>query len=417
MGGIAGAKGYVFQAFSAVIESLEKEDWFSVRLEHVLYDKVDIFWDITGDGSNVKVNQVKTSINSFKIKTIGNTLQEIMDNFSIANKYELTLIGPVDSDANDFVRKINENRKFTSSEEKNWSNLERNYGKIFIKHYSTDNEDELFKIASENLNYFLEKKEIRSTAAQRMFILEALTGMYCILETSGSYITRTEFEEKILFIYKQCSSLKLHNNLMKIGSALAINPKRTEGLAYQVGTTLAESGYQEKSESVRALSIKALDTVNFTKMESFGIDGREVYNCYNSHPFVELYDAFLNLGLFKNLQDLLGTIHSIEDAKKLSGSLCYYIGSLHRKGFNIDKLENLPYLSFSFSKNVKFQFEYHPSYICSYTSRSDLTSGTGMRTFLVLGEIKKTIEENGIIKLVARVYLISDPVPENLLTL
>ena len=414
MSGIAGAKGYVFQAFSAVIESLEKKEWSSIRLEHILYDKVDIFWDIKGDGSNIKVSQVKTSINSFKIEIIGDTLTKLMSNFSTADQYELTLIGPADSYANDFLRKINESRKFTTLEEKKWLNLEGTHGKVIVKHYSTDNEDELFKIASENLNRFLEQKRITSSAAQRIFILEALTGAYCLLETSGNYITRTAFEEKILFIYQQCLSIKLNGNYMKIGSPLAVNTHRTLELATEVGMTLSNSGYVEDSELIRSLSIVAADTVNENRMQSYGVNGLEVYNCYRSKPFEKLYENFLKLGIFKNLDELLKSVRSIKDAEKLLGSFCYYAGGLHRKGFNINNLSILPQLILNFSPTIKVEFEYHPSYIYSYTSRSDLTSGAGKRRFLVFAEIKSAVEENNLITFQTRVYLISDPIPENM---
>ena len=95
MNGQYAIKGYLFQSLVALLDSF-KADWETVCVEHNdESEKVDILW--TYKEGNKKVVQVKSSQNPFSFSSANKWANELTVKSPDADKYELILVGHIDS--------------------------------------------------------------------------------------------------------------------------------------------------------------------------------------------------------------------------------------------------------------------------------------------------------------------------------
>ncbi|WP_298041679.1 hypothetical protein [uncultured Campylobacter sp.] len=95
MNGQYAIKGYLFQSLVAILDSF-KADWETVCVEpNDESEKVDILW--TYKEGNKKVVQVKSSQNPFSFSSANKWANELTAKSPDADKYELILVGHIDS--------------------------------------------------------------------------------------------------------------------------------------------------------------------------------------------------------------------------------------------------------------------------------------------------------------------------------
>jgi len=77
MGGSEGSRGYIYQAFTAVLEALTSDSWNRIYVEFpTVGDKVDIA--LAYDEHVLAAHQVKSSINPFEKKSVIAWINEII---------------------------------------------------------------------------------------------------------------------------------------------------------------------------------------------------------------------------------------------------------------------------------------------------------------------------------------------------
>ena len=105
MGGKEASRGFLYQAFAAVLEALCDDGWDKIYVEYAADDdKVDIALE-----ENEKISksiQVKSTINSFSKTSITNWLKALIKDDVGATEFQLCLIGQCDKDAVVFVNSI-----------------------------------------------------------------------------------------------------------------------------------------------------------------------------------------------------------------------------------------------------------------------------------------------------------------------
>lgn len=98
MGGRDGARGYLYQAIVAVIDSLSDLNWEKVTLEPATNDeKIDVLWEYPHEA--IKVTQVKSTNGSMGRGKILEVLNLMIKDEPMAENYELVIVGQITKDA------------------------------------------------------------------------------------------------------------------------------------------------------------------------------------------------------------------------------------------------------------------------------------------------------------------------------
>lgn len=91
MGGQAAQRGYLLQALTTLLESLEDSSWDHLAIEpNEVSEKIDIQWHFP---DRVKVEQVKHSKNTITVPAVKAWAEDIERSMT-ADNYRLILIGP-----------------------------------------------------------------------------------------------------------------------------------------------------------------------------------------------------------------------------------------------------------------------------------------------------------------------------------
>ena len=105
MGGKDASRGFLYQAFAAVLEALCQQTWDKIYIEmDSKYDKVDIA--LEKNAAIFKSIQVKSTINSFSKKNIIRWLKDLIEDEVGSIEFDLFLIGQCDQAAITFINSV-----------------------------------------------------------------------------------------------------------------------------------------------------------------------------------------------------------------------------------------------------------------------------------------------------------------------
>ena len=91
-GGATAQRGFIFQSIIAMIECLERNDWYEIKMEpETELDKVDFV--LRRNGAILSAIQVKSSINSFSDTAVKRWLEKLIEDAPDAEEYCLYLVG------------------------------------------------------------------------------------------------------------------------------------------------------------------------------------------------------------------------------------------------------------------------------------------------------------------------------------
>ncbi|MCK9613119.1 MAG: hypothetical protein PHR81_09925 [Bacteroidales bacterium] len=190
MGGQEGSRGYLFQAVISAFNSLNDDKWTYVQIEPLTeYEKVDISWEYPN--SQRKVVQVKSSINPFSKSDIISWATALYNDINDALSYEIILIGTVSDAVQEAIKKSNK------KEEALDSFLKPIIDKLIItiKNYDPDS---LKSNVSTSLNKFISDQGFNANFYTIDKIADSIVLQFLFLSISGTKISRSTFEDKIL---------------------------------------------------------------------------------------------------------------------------------------------------------------------------------------------------------------------------
>lgn len=199
LGGKEAIRGFLYQGFASILESLTQEFWDKIYVEYPSdKDKVDIALEI--NGTITKSIQVKSSINLFQKRDVEKWIKDLIGDIE-ADEYEVVLIGSCDKSTNDFINSIIK-YKSGNIDEKTKIALKEFDKDILDNHNITIKtlpieEDTLLGIVRDSLHKYISFKgyildfEILNLLAQSTLSTQMLLG------TKGTSQTKQEFDSKI----------------------------------------------------------------------------------------------------------------------------------------------------------------------------------------------------------------------------
>lgn len=199
MGGIEGSRGYSYQAFASVLEALGKDYWDKIHVEFKTEnDKVDIALELQEEIT--KTIQVKSSVNLFSKKDILEWLLELIDDFS-SKEYSLHLIGSCNSEANILIKSLNKYKAgIKDGETKN--SLEGLDSRLLDKKVSIKvipfEPEVLEGVVRDSLNKYISEKGFTVNYYGLELIAKGIEMTFMLLSTQGKYITKKNFDEKVI---------------------------------------------------------------------------------------------------------------------------------------------------------------------------------------------------------------------------
>lgn len=205
MGGKEGARGYLYQAMVALLESIKNHEWGKVMVEpNTKEDKIDIIFEYKEN--KYKCIQVKSSINNFVIKDILSWFNLMIRDKKDSDEYSLILIGTYASDTKKKINIINklrnsywdnETSEYAQKLESNEASIYEVKEKLIIQSLNEDIEG----LESNLCNNFADFLEQNGYIIERdiiKVIVSAITNDYNIISTNSKYITRKDFIDKII---------------------------------------------------------------------------------------------------------------------------------------------------------------------------------------------------------------------------
>lgn len=191
MGGQEGIKGYLYQSFMAVLNSLNK-DWESITVEpDTVEEKIDIVWV---KSNSTEVCQVKSSINDFSIPNVLKWIRDMYEDISDADCYSVILVGNSDQKHKLFFRSLD------SKEVKDFQKYPEVYeirDKVKVT-YEPDNLKTLEDASITCLERFLYSKEVTADIFTKELILGGMVKEIFKVSTTGESMTKFQFESLLL---------------------------------------------------------------------------------------------------------------------------------------------------------------------------------------------------------------------------
>ncbi|WP_257535856.1 hypothetical protein [Mesobacillus foraminis] len=199
MGGKEAIRGFLYQGFATILESLTQEFWDRIYVEYPSNDdKVDIALEV--NGSITKSIQVKSSINLFKKSDVAKWIKELT-NDTKADEYEVVLIGSCDKSANDFVNSI---VKYKSGiEDKKSEEALKGFDKSILDNHNISiknlpiEEATLLGIVRDSLHRYISYKGYMLDFEALNLLSQSALSTQMLLGTKGSSQTKHEFDSKI----------------------------------------------------------------------------------------------------------------------------------------------------------------------------------------------------------------------------
>lgn len=205
MSGQESIRGYIFQSIIAVLDSLQS-DWESICIEpNIGNDKIDIIW-VEKDQSE-KVCQVKSSINNFGKTEILDWILGLYSDNPKAKKYSVILVGNSNSNVKSFFNTI-QTREISDFNGR-FKIIHSIQQKIYVEFYPFNYETLRGAIIS-LIHKFLSLKEISVDYFSQELIADGLVNQIMVFSTTGSKISKSQFEQKLLgwiqYNYSNCFS-------------------------------------------------------------------------------------------------------------------------------------------------------------------------------------------------------------------
>lgn len=342
MGGQDGSRGYLFQAIIAVLNSLDDKNWTRVQIEPNTDDeKVDILW--TYANNELKVSQVKSSINNFTKPEIIDWVEKLYNDVKSAEKYEIVLIGNI-SDINKKI--IN---KVSSGEENLSDKLKKIKGKLNIKIIPFD-ENLMFSGIFTAINKFVSSYGYTVDYFTLENISRAIIYQFFNLGIIGVKVSRNEFEDKLLEWIKF--------NYSKIFGAQ--NKLNKLEIAFYNNTT------NEFSSEIYKFNFKNLNKFGF---EQFKHEISEIVNEIKSIKIIESSPKFGKV-VIRDLEgnDLSREYLSAEIRNKQKD----YIKEQLTNIFNIDVNEKFFYVGKVLEPTLKIVSIYDENNIIYFGSKTEI---------------------------------------------
>ena len=211
MGGKDASRGFLYQGFAAVLESLTQDGWDHIYVEFPTEgDKVDIALEY--QRRIIKSIQVKSTINTFSKASIITWINDLVADVS-SSEYQICLIGQCDKDAILFLNSIQKYQDniiddVSRDSLKSFDTKLLDGNKISTKILPFDLKS-LLSIIRDNLNRYIFIKGYKISFEQAEIISEAVISLQMLLSTNGSSMEKDNFDEKIFQWIKLMGGPKL----------------------------------------------------------------------------------------------------------------------------------------------------------------------------------------------------------------
>ena len=209
MGGRESIKGYLYQTWISILQSLN-QDWTSIIIEpETENDKIDIIW--TYENSTINVCQVKSSINNFTKNNILEWVAGLYEDNPKADKFIVLLIGNSNATVKSFFNNIASKQK---SEFLKFEELYSIKEKIQVK-FEPENLETLEAAVIAGIDQFLHSHNIEANYLVKKLIAGGMVNQVLNFSTEGTETSREDFEELILrwLDFNYSKQLKKETNL------------------------------------------------------------------------------------------------------------------------------------------------------------------------------------------------------------
>lgn len=282
MGGKEGTRGYLYQAFAAILEALNEEYWNNIIVElKTSNDKVDIGLEL--NNKLIKTIQVKSSINLFTRPEILTWLEDLIDDAK-SSEYALHLIGSCDVNANKLIKSLNKVSQGISDKEttetlKKVSNkiLEN---KISIKQIPFDIKV-LESIVRDSLHKYIDSKGLRADYEGLDLIAKGIGLIFMLISTDSKPISKEEFDKKIYQWINVTLGSYIKNTKTLSMHELLVYDKYNDILSQDTSEILLENYYGVKyniDRNVERLKelVNKIKYINLRKCETINSNDTEL---------------------------------------------------------------------------------------------------------------------------------------------
>lgn len=218
LGGKEAIRGFLYQGFATILESLTQEFWDRIYVEYPSdADKVDIALEV--NGNITKAIQVKSSINLFQKSDVAKWVTELTNDIK-ADEYEVILIGSCDKNTNDFINSIG---KYKSGiEDKKSVEALKDFDKAILDNFNINiktlpiEEAALLGIVRDSLHRYLSFKGYMLDFEALNLLAQSALSTHMLLGTKGSSQSKNDFDSRIFqWIELTSGGLKSKNELAR----------------------------------------------------------------------------------------------------------------------------------------------------------------------------------------------------------
>jgi len=200
VGGQEGSRGYLYQAITAVLNSLNENGWEYVQIEpDSVNDKIDVLWEY--EDKKKKAIQVKSSVNNMSKADIEKWLEELIIDAGEAEEISLLLIGSCSDNTKRFINKLGKRKSDEAQQEDGETieiaSLDSYNGQINVQLENFDHEALEAKV-NKALERFLTRKGKSTNYFQREMMTGSIIYQFLVFSMSGKKVSKKQFEETIL---------------------------------------------------------------------------------------------------------------------------------------------------------------------------------------------------------------------------
>lgn len=282
MGGQEGIKGYTYQTLVAILELLTNKKHGTITVEpKTKNDKVDIL--IHDDIETVI--QVKHTVNNFTFNKAVTWINDLILDYSNADKYSLYLIGVCGK--NDKLKELNkfkEPEPWTDFRNKVYSEMpdtiKNNKCKIYIESFN-ENTEYFLECLISRLDRFFSNKDYIVDYNTKSLIINTLIGKLSLLSTNGTPIGVLEYKQKILSYIKDTFPIK-----KEIELSVNLNSKDNK-------TNKFNFDIQMDTLETKKLMLAHLEVLRLRKLEDIN-DNENIIYTIDDRKFNIIKSYFIN---------------------------------------------------------------------------------------------------------------------------
>lgn len=269
MGGKEAIRGFLYQGFATILESLTQEFWDRIYVEYPSNDdKVDIALEV--NGFITKSIQVKSSINLFQKNDVTKWIKELI-NDTKADEYEVVLIGSCDKNTNDFINSIVkyksgiEDKKSVESLKAFDKAILDNHD-ISIKNLPID-EATLLGIVRDSLHKYISYKGYMVDFEALNLLSQSSLSTKMLLGTQGNSQTKQDFDSKI-FQWLELTSGGLKSKKLIAGHKLLFYEQEQKVLSNSLDKIYLDKYYYFKKHmaNLKKECINLIDKISSVKL-------------------------------------------------------------------------------------------------------------------------------------------------------